>query len=1056
MNRLVLITLFCISFLNSFGSLDSKVYTGLPILSNTKLSTADFNLDGQVDIIISGEMLDRYYTAVLLKDADNFVELSLPELNAISNASISIIDINNDNYPDFMISGRDYDGNLHNALFKNINGLGFKKTANVFPQLSASEIAVLDINSDGFQDIIYAGYTLSNEPKTYTYINQKNENFKYIDLGLIDVGSPCIRPADYNNDSYTDILISGIITGNSKISYLYKNNSGESLTKEYELEGISEGDAQWCDFNLDGKNDLVILGDNGHQNLISIYQNNILGFNKYFSKEIAISNISMVCMELTDDKLIDIIAIGETDTGLPKTISFENKLTKFESANIISKDIGKGDIAVADFNSDNQKDLIIFGVSNPEGNIINAFEFKRSINFTKPNKPQNISIATKFPDINIQWENPIGDTNYTKTLQYTIRLGSTIDKTEYYSCSSNSITGNFSANFPVSNSLCKKIYNLKEGKYYVSVQCIDQYGNRSEFSDSKMFYLNKDIDLGAARDICKNDKLEIDFPTGNYICNWYDKNGNPIILNSNKISYRITDNENIRLELIKDYGAKIYDILNINCREHPTIKLKDEYYACKNADLRLESKADANTFIWKNSKDEIISNTNYINIINTNPQSLNFTATNKYLCSSAKTIDIKSYKSPDLELNAVYKQCKGDKLEINIPNTGIVSWKGETGSTLADKTNNLEYEFENDTQISVTITDLNSCQTTKKAEIQILELPKINAGIDSLLCNAKSIKLGETAEIETKSKLSFQWTDLNTNKIYDGLHPLVSVDKKTEYQLKVTDEHNCISTDNIIYDINNITKLSELKDLQICQGESIELGGQPTATGSKKEYSYKWTPIETLDDPLSSNPLTSPDKTIVYDLEVSTNNCPSIYSKQRVNVIPIPTVESISDTIVGRDEKIELWAKGGESYIWEPSYIFENNTLANPKLASSENIQISVKAVNGELCLSEEKLININVDNLFFIPKLFSPNGDGKNDNFMIYGTGLEELELNIFNSWGRIVFHSNDSNYIQNTGWNGQTKGKKEKEGNYLWELKGKYSNGNRIHKTGSIYLMR
>ncbi len=51
----------------------------------------------------------------------------------------------------------------------------------------------------------------------------------------------------------------------------------------------------------------------------------------------------------------------------------------------------------------------------------------------------------------------------------------------------------------------------------------------------------------------------------------------------------------------------------------------------------------------------------------------------------------------------------------------------------------------------------------------------------------------------------------------------------------------------------------------------------------------------------------------------------------------------------------------------------------------------------------------------FSIPNIFTPNGDGKNDEFVI--TGLESgSQLLVFNRWGDIVFNTN--NY--NNDWNG------------------------------------
>lgn len=46
-----------------------------------------------------------------------------------------------------------------------------------------------------------------------------------------------------------------------------------------------------------------------------------------------------------------------------------------------------------------------------------------------------------------------------------------------------------------------------------------------------------------------------------------------------------------------------------------------------------------------------------------------------------------------------------------------------------------------------------------------------------------------------------------------------------------------------------------------------------------------------------------------------------------------------------------------------------------------------------------------------FIPKAFTPNGDGINDSFEIKGSNIKEFSIRIFDRWGNMVFHSNDIN---------------------------------------------
>ncbi len=64
-------------------------------------------------------------------------------------------------------------------------------------------------------------------------------------------------------------------------------------------------------------------------------------------------------------------------------------------------------------------------------------------------------------------------------------------------------------------------------------------------------------------------------------------------------------------------------------------------------------------------------------------------------------------------------------------------------------------------------------------------------------------------------------------------------------------------------------------------------------------------------------------------------------------------------------------------------------------------------------------------------------NGDGINDHFYAYGTGIEEFEMFVYNRWGEVVFRSQDLY----DGWNGKVRNKEgdnlTKQDVYVWKVK-------------------
>jgi gliding motility-associated-like protein len=93
------------------------------------------------------------------------------------------------------------------------------------------------------------------------------------------------------------------------------------------------------------------------------------------------------------------------------------------------------------------------------------------------------------------------------------------------------------------------------------------------------------------------------------------------------------------------------------------------------------------------------------------------------------------------------------------------------------------------------------------------------------------------------------------------------------------------------------------------------------------------------------------------------------------------------------------------------------------------------------------------------MPTAFSPDGDGNNDTFTIFGgMDLKEIRnLQIFNRWGDLVYEAKDlaPNDTQR-GWNGITKGKFAPNGVYVYVAQLVMEDGKIRPFSGSMVLLR
>ena len=87
-----------------------------------------------------------------------------------------------------------------------------------------------------------------------------------------------------------------------------------------------------------------------------------------------------------------------------------------------------------------------------------------------------------------------------------------------------------------------------------------------------------------------------------------------------------------------------------------------------------------------------------------------------------------------------------------------------------------------------------------------------------------------------------------------------------------------------------------------------------------------------------------------------------------------------------------------------------------------------------------------------FAPTAFTPNGDSKNDVYLVKANAITYFEMQIYNRDGNILFHSKDIN----TGWNGTFNGKSCYEGVYIAQIMYRDVDGIEFIKYEQFTLMR
>ncbi len=93
-----------------------------------------------------------------------------------------------------------------------------------------------------------------------------------------------------------------------------------------------------------------------------------------------------------------------------------------------------------------------------------------------------------------------------------------------------------------------------------------------------------------------------------------------------------------------------------------------------------------------------------------------------------------------------------------------------------------------------------------------------------------------------------------------------------------------------------------------------------------------------------------------------------------------------------------------------------------------------VCSVNNAHCTSDSSEVVINVSESYLaVPNVFTPNGDGKNDEFRVAYRSLKEFHCWVYNRWGKLVYEWSDPA----KGWDGTINGRPAAEGAYYYVIR-------------------
>lgn len=242
--------------------------------------------------------------------------------------------------------------------------------------------------------------------------------------------------------------------------------------------------------------------------------------------------------------------------------------------------------------------------------------------------------------------------------------------------------------------------------------------------------------------------------------------------------------------------------------------------------------------------------------------------------------------------------------------------------------------------------------------------------------------------------------------------------------------------------------------LSICKDQVFQIDLFSSEDQSLLEF--LWSPPDLFNEPEKADPSLTASTQEYIEVKITEDKCFVSFFEFELEIYDLPTVTTNGDQFMFQGEQVLLVADGALSFEWMPEDKLLSprlkSTLAEPAITTT----YTVTGTDENGCFAKASL-TVNVKNSVFIPDLFSPNGDGNNDNLLVYGEGIQDISFRVFDERGSLVY---EMNVNTRSGWNGTYSGNELPTGTYFWTVNGQFIDGQPLSyqgkNKGTVRLVR
>jgi gliding motility-associated-like protein len=337
---------------------------------------------------------------------------------------------------------------------------------------------------------------------------------------------------------------------------------------------------------------------------------------------------------------------------------------------------------------------------------------------------------------------------------------------------------------------------------------------------------------------------------------------------------------------------------------------------------------------------------------------------------------------------------------------------------------------------TVDAVDAYNCPASDIINLTFFPQPTVTATSDTI-CS------GESTNLTANGAVTYTWQPGN---VLGSSYPFSGI---TSVNVTVTGSSNgCVNSASAAVVVNPLPSGNfSASGSNGCVPTCINFSG----SGSSNVVNYGWTVNGSGIAGSSANEsyCFSEAGTYSVGLTVMDNNgCVNTSPPIAINIYPQPVADfnhAPLKPIINIDQEVTFtdasWGTPIVSWNWYFMNTAQYTSVSqNPTFNYTEPgtyaVALVVKSDKGCTDTIIRPLI-VGEDYGIYVPNAFTPNGDGLNDIFQPKGFGITKYELNIFDRWGELIFHTTTFE----EGWNGAKQKKKDvnypiviEEGTYTW----------------------